>query len=499
MREITSEDLRAVETSALRRAIGVNLVAFTIFSVGSALFAAVQIPEFPLLRGYLMVLPFNAAYFLVASILVIRRFRRVYRGSISWISQSRPPSTDERRSLLALPRQTSLHIFFSWLLAVGIIPFAGPVLGVRLSALVVAKSAGAVLAASIPAFFMTHLVIEQALRPLRARVLSKAGEPAPDTMSMRARLLFAWLVSSGVPFLIIAFMLVGLDDRQLARSVPLIWASCAGAAFAGIAVTAYTARAITDPIHRVRGGLLSVRSGDLGPEIPIEEAGELGQLQSGFNEMVTGLRERERLRDLFGRHVGSEVVAKALAEEPRLEGETLEATAVFVDVIGSTPLAESLPPRDVLAKLNDFFDAVVRDVTSEGGMVNQFQGDGAVCIFGAPLEQPDHAARALRATRSLLAELENMPGISAAIGISSGSVVAGNIGTLDRYEYTVIGDPVNEASRLCDAAKDTDSRILVSGSTIRKARAAGDGWVASGPITLRGRSVPTETFTTSAT
>ena len=493
-------DSRAVETSAIRRATGVNLAAITIFHLGSAFFVSVQLPDIPLLRAYLMVIPFSATYFLIASILVIRRFRRVYRGSTTWVSQERPPSTDEGRSLLALPRQTSLHIFFHWLCAMALLPFYGPVLlGVQLGVLSLAKGAAAVLVASIPAVVMTHLMVEQALRPIRARVLSAGGEPATDTMSMRTRLLVAWLVGSGVPLLIIAFQFFGLDDRQLARSVPLVWASCAGAAIAGIALTAYTARAITEPIHRVRGGLQSVRLGDLSTEIPIEEAGELGQLQSGFNEMVTGLREREQLRDLFGKHVGSEVVERALTEEPRLDGEIRDATAMFVDVIGSTPLAESLPPRETLARLNEFFDAVVREVSAQEGLVNQFQGDAAVCVFGAPLVQSDHATRALRAARSLLTDLAGLSGIDAAIGISSGSVVAGNIGTIDRFEYTVIGDPVNEASRLCDAAKDSPSKILVASSTIHRANAAGDGWVTAGSMTLRGRSAPTETFTAVAT
>jgi adenylate cyclase len=130
--------------------------------------------------------------------------------------------------------------------------------------------------------------------------------------------------------------------------------------------------------------------------------------------------------------------------------------------------------------------------------VNQFQGDGALCIFGAPEHMDDHAARALRAARVLRTEIDALaelyPGFDAAIGISSGRVVAGDVGTEDRYEYTVIGDAANEASRLSDEAKRRPSRILVSSETIRSAGADDGHWAACGELSLRGRIVPTEAY-----
>jgi adenylate cyclase len=125
--------------------------------------------------------------------------------------------------------------------------------------------------------------------------------------------------------------------------------------------------------------------------------------------------------------------------------------------------------------------------------VNKFEGDAALCIFGAPVEQDDHAARALRAARELRKRLRTDAGLEAAVGVSSGVAVAGNVGTERRYEYTVIGDPVNEAARLTELAKQRPERLLASG---RSLQAAGDSeashWRLEGEVVLRGRAQPTQ-------
>jgi adenylate cyclase len=211
----------------------------------------------------------------------------------------------------------------------------------------------------------------------------------------------------------------------------------------------------------------------------------------GFNRMVAGLRERERMREIFERHVGGEVAKRALKGEDGLGGEARVATALFVDMIGSSQLAQTLPPSQVVDILNAFFDTVVDVVTSHGGMVNKFEGDGALCIFGAIKAQEDHAARALRAARELQHELMVPPVIEAAIGVSSGEVVAGNVGAMNRYEFTVVGDPVNEASRLTEQAKEFTGRLLVSRTTIQRAGTEAAHWMSAGTIPLRGRSEAT--------
>ena len=166
-------------------------------------------------------------------------------------------------------------------------------------------------------------------------------------------------------------------------------------------------------------------------------------------------------------------------------------------MIGSTAIAQSRPATEVVSVLNELFRLVVAAVTVEGGWINKFEGDAALCVFGAPDEQRDHAARALRAARRLresLAAWAAAGGLDAAIGVSSGSAVAGNVGSEERYEYTVIGDPVNEAARLCEVAKTKPERVVASAASVAAATGRAGAWSGAGTQTLRGRSQPTELF-----
>jgi adenylate cyclase len=132
-------------------------------------------------------------------------------------------------------------------------------------------------------------------------------------------------------------------------------------------------------------------------------------------------------------------------------------------------------------------------VTLHGGWVNKFEGDAALCVFGAPSDHPNAAGAALSAGRELAQRLEReLPDVEAAIGLSAGSVVAGNIGAAHRYEYTVIGDPVNEAARLTELAKTKPCRLLASEEIVERAAAAeAERWTLAERVVLRGRSTPT--------
>jgi adenylate cyclase len=278
----------------------------------------------------------------------------------------------------------------------------------------------------------------------------------------------------------------------------LVWFNVAIGLFAGSVLMIAAARSVADPIEDMRIALTRVEEGNLDHEVEITDGGEVGLLQNGFNRMVGGLRERRRLRDLFGRHVGTEVARHALEHGVSLGGERRGASVLFVDLIGSTALAQTRPPDDVVAILNAFFGAVVQVVAAEGGWVNKFEGDGALCVFGAPDRLKDHAARALRAARTLRTALTKLamvhPGLDAAIGVASGAVVAGNVGAVDRYEYTVIGDPVNEAARLTDAAKSRTTRLLASADAVQAAGAAAGAWTGIGTLELRGRAQPAQAY-----
>ncbi|WP_372510408.1 adenylate/guanylate cyclase domain-containing protein [Actinomadura madurae] len=144
-------------------------------------------------------------------------------------------------------------------------------------------------------------------------------------------------------------------------------------------------KAIADPIRSVRTGMAQVERGDLGAEVAVYDASEVGQLQAGFNHMVAGLRENERLRDLFGRHVGEEVADLALERgDITLGGETREVAVLFVDLTGSTRLADTRGPDEVVGLLNRFFGVVVAVVAGHGGWINKFEGTRRSRSSGRP-------------------------------------------------------------------------------------------------------------------
>ena len=247
--------------------------------------------------------------------------------------------------------------------------------------------------------------------------------------------------------------------------------------------------------HHVGDGRRS-EAGRANVAVPVDDGGEIGFLQAGFNRMAEGLRERQHLEDLFGRHVGIDVARRAVAGGATLGGEQREVTVLFVDLIGSSELGERMEPGRVVALLNEFFAAVVAEVTAQSGWVDKFEGDGAMCVWGAPEDQPDHAARGLRAARALgrrIAELrQRHPELDAGVGVSSGVVVAGNIGTEDRFEYTVIGHPVNEAARLTEVAKHQPERVVAAASAVERAsEPEATAWHGAGETMLRGHPHPT--------
>jgi adenylate cyclase len=331
------------------------------------------------------------------------------------------------------------------------------------------------------------------LRPVTT--LAFAGRP-PDTSlrtpGLNARVLIAWGLGTGLPLVGLTVALVPLpgDDHPPSRwSLTVL---VGGALAFGAVALRLAVGSIADPVRSVTRALAEVEQGRLEVEVPVYDASEIGQLQSGFNAMVEGLRERRLLADLYGRQVGEGVARQALEQGAELGGEVVEAAVMFVDIIGSTRLAAKSSPEHVVATLNEFFSVVVTVVGRYGGFVNKFEGDAALCIFGAPVPLVDAHGAALAAARELRTRLSVMEGLDAAIGVSAGKVVAGNIGAAERFEYTVIGDPVNEAARLTELAKSRRSRVVAAAGVVeRAAESEAALWRRAGRRFLRGRPDPT--------
>lgn len=339
-----------------------------------------------------------------------------------------------------------------------------------------------------------YLLTEFALRPVAAQALQAGPPPRRLTAGIMGRLMTVWLLGSlpvvGVALLaVFAVTLQNLTPTQFAIAVGIL---AIVALVVGFMLMWIVSWLTATPVRVVRAALKRVEQGDLDCNLVVFDGTELGELQRGFNTMVDGLKERERVRDLFGRHVGREVAAAAEQRRPKLGGEELHAAVIFVDIIGSTELVTSRPAVEVVDLLNRFFAVIVDEVDRHHGLVNKFEGDAALAVFGAPvtLEHPEDEA--LLAARTIAERLNNeVPECRAGIGVASGQVVAGNVGAKERFEYTVIGEPVNEAARLCELAKDTQSRLLASSETVSRATENERGhWTFGDTVTLRGHDEP---------
>jgi adenylate cyclase len=419
-----------------------------------------------------------------------------FASATAWMSEDRPATRGEQQATLRLSWRSTEFSIISWAGAAG--AFATWAWIQHSSPLFTFQVVVTIMLGGLVSVALAYFLTERAVAPLIPLALRSEAPPTGVALGIRARLILAWALGSAIPLLGLA--LLPLDAHASAStgrppsiSGAVIAVSLAGV-MVGLIITFAVARSVADPLDHVRTGLRRVEDGDLDVVVNVEDGGEIGLLQSGFNQMVHGLRERAQLQDLFGRHVGVEVAQRALAEGSGLGGEQHSVSVLFVDLVGSSAMAEVMPPGEVVATLNAFFGAVVRVIGEEGGWVNKFEGDGALCVFGAPGFQPDHSARALRAARRLHHQIGSLthdhPGLTAGIGVSSGVVVAGNVGTEQRYEYTVIGRAVNEAARLTDIAKGRPAQVLAAGNAMSQAGMESSAWISLGTIAIRGTSQP---------
>lgn len=288
---------------------------------------------------------------------------------------------------------------------------------------------------------------------------------------MALRAVLAWATGCGIP--LAGLLLLGVR-ALLPSDVKLTELSLATVVLAGTALVigfgavARAARATGAPIADVAQAMARVHDGEYGTRVPVYDGTEIGRLQLGFNEMVTGLAEREQIRAAFGTYVDPAIAEHVLREGTDLAGEEVELSMLFVDIRDFTGFAEQTPAPAVVSTINRMFERAVPVVHQHGGHVDKFVGDGLLAVFGAPQRLANHAAAAVAAAQDIAAAVEDEFGTTLAvgIGINTGSVVAGNVGGAGRFEFSVIGDPVNVAARIEAATRQTGDTILISGRTL---------------------------------
>ena len=420
---------------------------------------------------------------------------RTTAATLAWLREGRAPTERERVRLLRSPFRVMRFVGLGWLAAallfLGFNTQYSMPLAIRIG-LTIAMT-GATMAA------LAFLLTERLLRPAAVLALERGGPLDRAVMpGVVRRQLLGWTTATGAPALgIVAVGILALSgvEGTTPHRLGLTMVVLGGLVLVvGLAIEVLAARAVADPLRAVRRGVDRVARGHLDVEVPVYDGSDVGRLQEGFNRMVAGLRERERLHDLFGRHVGEDVAREALErEEVRLGGEVRDVCALFVDLVGSTALAADREPDEVLELLNRFFAVVVETVEEHRGWVNKFEGDAALAVFGAPVDQPDAPDRALATARALAERLvREVPELRAGIGVSGGRAVAGYLGAESRLEYTVIGDPINEAARLTEVAKQVGGVAAAGRLVARAGEEERRHWALDHRRALRGRDAETD-------
>jgi class 3 adenylate cyclase len=404
-------------------------------------------------------------------------------GAVAWTVAASMPFELLRfwwRGVFAIPAGIAWAVFATWLL--GLAAWSIPIL--FLAAEVVLAYGNWI------AFFL----VERAMQPLLddlATQLSDETEIDAVRLPLRVRLLTALPAVNVFTGALVAGVVQGGRPGLGALGVAVGVSLVVTLTFA-LLFTLLLADSVVAPIRRLEAATVSVGAGALTTRVPVSSADETGTLTHAFNRMVSGLQERERLREAFGTFVDPDLAERVARDGTDLRGEELEVSILFMDVRGFTALAESSAARDVVRRLNSLYDVVVPVILAHGGHANKFIGDGLLAVFGAPERHPDHADRAVAAALQIAGEIneDSGEGLRVGLGVNSGKAVVGTIGGGGRLDFTVIGDAVNTAARVESATRETGDDLLITSETRARLQAGSVGWEERPSIPLKGKTEP---------
>ncbi|MGB3708734.1 adenylate/guanylate cyclase domain-containing protein [Gordonia sp. (in: high G+C Gram-positive bacteria)] len=415
------------------------------------------------------------------------------RPQFEWFVGGAPADDERSHDVQVIPMRLVYADAIGWVAA-----YVAYLLVAQAEPMLMLAMAVAFVLAAITSGCVSYMFIESAARPLV--MLALGGEALRDAMhGIRERMFVVWIVSAGVPMVGMLAVIIGryidvVPEVRDSFDWPVAFLAFIALASSG-RVVGLVGRAIRDPLNEIRDVMIAAGEGDLTQRTAVYDASEIGVLQAGINEMLDGLEERDRMRVIFSRHVGAGVADLAMEQGGELVGSNTDVAVIFVDITGSTSFAARRDPRETAAVLNAFFSIVAEVVEEYGGFINKFEGDAALVVFGAPEPLANPAESALMAARKLGVKLSEGLPLEWGMAVSYGTVFAGNIGARTRYEYTVIGDSVNESARLSDRAKEGYSPVYATGIAVGHAGAEeASHWRRVDRVTLRGRPEPTEVF-----
>ena len=495
------ETRAAVYNRGMAEPRGTGRITLLVNVVGNFLGAAVAFVYFRLVDHNAAALPRVRLHEIVHPLLVFAALnalgywfsnRRV--ALINRATEGQPLSEREtalvRRRALLFPYVLAGVTFTGWVVAGLIWGFGMPFLmgrNVSVQEGVRVVFGVSVLAGSVTTAFI-FFVSEQIWRT-RLPLLFPAGDlsavPRVPRLAVRVRLLAIFLLTAVVPLAVLGILayMRGLDlldaDPATARgivsglrSTVLFFVGVGVVAAVGLAL--FAANSVAGPLKDVEAAMARVERGHLDGHCPVVSTDEIGAVAEGFNRMLHGLRERELVKETFGKYVTPEIRDEILAGRISGDGELKEVTVLFADIRDFTPWVEATAPRDVVRDLNEYFTEMAEAIRAQRGLVLQFIGDEIEAVFGAPIAARDHAAMAVRAALDMRARLRawnagreaaGKPSLRHGIGIHTGTVLAGNIGGAERLSYALVGDPVNLASRIQGLTKEFEVDILISEAT----------------------------------
>lgn len=410
-----------------------------------------------------------------------------------------------RRRVLNAPLVVALVGLLGWMLAViqslfiMLLTFSNP----ELSFIVLSLALTAMLG------LVTFVLIYYALEYLARRSFVPLFFPDGRLSEVRGALQLSvqrrfgvfYMAVGGIPLalMFLAYRAVAATSESNAKQwgVAIMMLVCISV---GFLLTFFFARAYQGPLVAMKRAVDGLRAGNLDVPVPVLSHDELGHLGEGLLLAAAELKEKELIKETFGRVVDPEVRDHLLAGNLKLGGELRRAVLLYSDIRGFTSLSEEMRPDELVQLLNRYFEKMSACIKDSGGFVNRFIGDAILAVFNLPLEIPSPVESALDCALAMQRELEVLNlelqqegrrTLAIGVGIHAGEVLAGNIGSAQRMEYTVIGDAVNVTARLEGLTKEYGCPVLVS-AAVREALTKPQNYslreVAS--VAVRGRERP---------
>lgn len=382
------------------------------------------------------------------------------------------------RRMINAPFNIGLWCFIGWLVGNGLSRAVYAVEGIQLETIVLVRVVGMSVVSGILSFVINYYLLTLINRKFFFPFFFPDGGlkevPGAFRFALRFNLeIFVLAVATG-PILLLGLSLLTFQGLVPAAERPS-YATSIGLVIAliafGVFMSALLARSLRRPLGRMRNAAQNIQKGNFAIKLPIDTTDELGDLADSINEMARGLDEKEKIKESFGRAVDPRVRDYLLERGGEMGGVEVEATILFSDIRGFTSFSEAHSAPEVVEWLNTYFERMAECVRMHGGIVNKYVGDAILAVFNAPLPLDNHTQAGVACAFSMLRSLEELnaelrgrgvPEVRIGIGLHTGSVVAGNIGSRDRQEFTVIGDAVNTASRIEGLCKKFQVPLLVS-------------------------------------